>query len=75
MAHLITRPNIARADDIYQRLIEINNGLNETAALRVNARLILTLINHIGDPEVVFEALDLLRGGVDGSVDLAAARP
>jgi 3-(3-hydroxy-phenyl)propionate hydroxylase len=75
MAHLITRPNIARADDIYQRLIEMTEGLNETEALRVSARLILTLINHIGDSEVIFQALALARCASDGSVELATARP
>ena len=60
MAHLVTTPNVGRADDIYQRLVEMNEGLNEAEALRMSARLILTLINHIGDAGVVFEALDLV---------------
>lgn len=61
MAQLITEPNLVGADDIYQRLIEMNEGMNEAEALRVNARLILILINHIGDPEVVLRALALAR--------------
>ena len=62
MASLITRQNIAQADDIYQRLIDMNQDLSEEEWFRLSARLILVLINHIGDPQVVFEAIDLARG-------------
>ncbi len=59
MTALIVKPNIAQVDDVYQRLIELHAGRTEADSMRVNARLILILINHIGDPEAVFGAIDL----------------
>jgi hypothetical protein len=56
---LITTPNIRDVDTIYQRLIDAHEGRSESDSIRLNARLILTLINHIGDPEAVFEAITL----------------
>ena len=57
--NLITTPNIADADGMYQRLIELHQGRSEEDSMRVNARLILLLINHIGDREAVDEAMRL----------------
>ena len=57
MASLYIRPNVARADDIYAALIGIHEGRDETESMRINARLILLLINHIGDAEAVLEAI------------------
>ncbi len=56
---LITTANITDVDTIYQRLIDAHAGRSESDSMRLNARLILTLINHIGDPEAVLEAIDL----------------
>lgn len=68
MADLITRPNLANVDEIYQQLIELHQGRTEADSLRVNARLILTLVNHIGDAQVIREAIDVARssGSQDG---------
>jgi hypothetical protein len=49
--------NIGDADGIYERLIELHQGRSETESMRLNARLILLLINHIGDSEAVLEAI------------------
>lgn len=54
---LVITPNIADADGIYERLIALHHGRSEEDSMAVNARLILLLINHIGDPDVVDEAL------------------
>ena len=59
MSALNTRPNLADPDTIYQRLIQLHENLDEAQSLKVNARLILALINHIGDRDVVLEAIDL----------------
>lgn len=56
---LITVPNIADADGVYESLIALHEGRDEEESMRVNARLILLLINHIGDPETVKEAIRL----------------
>lgn len=55
---LNTEPNIACPDDFYQALIELHRGLTEEQSRQVNARLILLLANHIGDMDVLREAMD-----------------
>jgi hypothetical protein len=54
---LITTPNIDDADGIYARLIALHDGRSEDESMAINARLILLLINHIGDVAVVQEAI------------------
>lgn len=54
---LNTEPNIEAPDDFYQELIELHRGLTEEQSRQVNARLILLLANHIGDREVLAEAM------------------
>ena len=44
-------------DDFYEELIRMHNELSEEESARVNARLILLLANHIGDVEVLKEAM------------------
>lgn len=55
------KKNIARPDDFYQELIDMQRGLDEDAVQLMNAKLILLLANHIGDPEVLSEAMMLAR--------------
>ncbi|MGS1016509.1 DUF2783 domain-containing protein [Allosphingosinicella humi] len=59
MAKLVTTPNIARADDLYQALIDLHQGRSDEDSERVNARLILLLANHIGDEEAIREAIEI----------------
>lgn len=61
MSKLITEPNLPRHDDVYQWLIASHLGLDEGESLEALARLALLLINHIGDPDVAGEAIDLAR--------------
>ncbi|MGD9800103.1 MAG: DUF2783 domain-containing protein [Parvularculaceae bacterium] len=61
MARLNTEPNIADADGVYQKLIDAHQGLTEADSMALNARLILILINHVGDKAVVSEAIDIAR--------------
>ncbi len=63
-------------DDFYQALIDTHRGLGDDASRLVNARLILLLANHIGDLDVLHEALAAARRGVactEGSDDSGAA--
>lgn len=62
MGTLITTPNVARADDVYELLIEAHEGKTKPESDAFNARLILTLINHIGDAEVIAQALAVAEG-------------
>lgn len=58
---LVTKPNIRDADAAYAALIAAHRGLSEEESVAFNARLILVLMNQIGDEKVLREALDLAR--------------
>ena len=64
MAKLVTTPNIDRPDDFYAALLALHEGRGKEDSDAVNARLILLLANHIGDMDVLREALDA-AGNVD----------
>ena len=61
MATLITEPNLPVPDDFYQELTDLHRDLNDEQSRDVNARLILLLSNHIGDQEVLSEAMKIAR--------------
>ena len=72
MTPLNIEPNVALPDDFYEALIETHRDLDAAQSQRVNARLILLLANHVGDAEVIREALrtaarGVARTGGDGS--------
>ena len=56
---LILTPNIPDPDGFYQELTDAQRDLDETTANDMNARLVLILANHIGDRQVLREALAL----------------
>lgn len=73
--HLITTPNFRSAgraplhaytpgDDFIERLVAAHRGLGDEASRLLNARLVLLLANHIGDPAVLDEALAAARAGL-----------
>ena len=57
MADLILSPNIDGADDFYAELIAAHDGLERESSDALNARLVLILSNHIGDRNVLTQAL------------------
>lgn len=63
MGKLNTNPNVANADSVYQKLIDAHAGLSDADSIALNARLILLLVNHIGDREVVESAIELAKRG------------
>lgn len=58
---LITTPNLPDADAGYAALIAVHDGLSEAESHALNARLILILMNQIGDPVIIAAALRLAR--------------
>ena len=56
-------PAIARADDFYEALIDTHRDLTLEQSQVVNAKLILLLANHIGDLDVLRDALKRARDG------------
>ncbi len=57
MAKLNTKPNLPQADDAYQLIIDLHEGCSEQESHRRNAKLVLCLANHIGDLEVLSQAV------------------
>lgn len=57
MASLDTHPNLAAPDDVYEMLVDAHRGLTDAQSQRVNVRLVLLLANHVGDPQVIGEAI------------------
>ena len=64
MATLITESNHPAPDDFYERLIATHRGLSDEESALVNAKLILLLANHIGDSEVLAQAMAAARRGI-----------
>lgn len=60
---LNTKPNIPAADDFYQQLIDLHRDLGPEESTAVNAKLILLLANHIGDTDILSQAMKIARGG------------
>jgi hypothetical protein len=66
MATLNTDANIGKPDDFYEELIGLHRGLTEAQSALVNAKLILLLANHIGDPDVLHAAMAAARADIAG---------
>lgn len=71
MASLITAPNVSDADALYAELIACHDGLSDEQSQALNAALVLLLANHVGDMDVLREAIAEARRTVCG----AAAPP
>ncbi|HEY5310393.1 MAG TPA: DUF2783 domain-containing protein [Casimicrobiaceae bacterium] len=64
MIALNTRSNLAAPDEFYEELIGLHRELTEAQSALVNAKLILLLANHVGDPDVLREAMTAAREGI-----------
>jgi hypothetical protein len=58
---LSTRSNFAKPDDAFRMIVEAHRGLNEAQSADLDATLMLILANHVGDLEVLREAIELAR--------------
>ena len=58
---LIKSKNLPDQDSAYAKIIAAHKGLTEAESAALNARLILILVNHIGNEGVLAEALDLAK--------------
>jgi Protein of unknown function (DUF2783) len=50
--------NLAHPDDIYNAIVDAHKELTDEQCRTFDARLILLLVNHIGDEAVIQEALN-----------------
>jgi len=55
------QPNIVDADGFYQELVESQRELSDEQAEMLTTKLVLILANHVGDREVLREAIALAR--------------
>lgn len=58
---LSTSSNFAKPDDAFRAIVEAHRGLSEEQSADFDAALVLVLANHIGDIEVLREAITLAR--------------
>jgi hypothetical protein len=54
---LDTNPNFDQADNFYQKLIDLHDGKSDADSMKINAKLVLLLANHIGDERIIDEAM------------------
>jgi hypothetical protein len=65
---LSTSSNFAKPDDAFRMIVEAHRGLSDAQSADLDAALVLVLANHIGDLEVLSEAIELAkRRLMDGS--------
>ena len=73
MAHSIEPPaidtsaRIKQPDDMYQMLIDAHADLDDYGSMKLNAKLVLLLANHIGDIDILAQAIDLARASTSSA--------
>lgn len=58
---LSTRSNFERPDDAFRAVVEAHRGLSDEESADLDAALVLILANHIGDLEILGEAIALAK--------------
>jgi len=58
-------PNVPDPDGFYAAIIDAHSDLDDAQSAALNTRLVLLLANHIGDPDVVREAIAAARRSLD----------
>ena len=61
MTRLDLTPRLTDPDALFEGLVAAHRDLSPEASRRLDARLILLLANHIGDAEVLAEAIAAAR--------------
>jgi hypothetical protein len=61
MPKLVTASQFPNPDAAYVALVEARRGLSDAASAELDARLVLILANHIGDLDVLAEAIALAK--------------
>ena len=61
MSKLDTTVKLSRHDELYQKLLDLHEQRSEEESVRINARLILILMNQIGDDKIIEEAIELAQ--------------
>src|ERR1700756_1936726 len=58
---LLTSSNFAKPDDAFRAVVEAHRGLSDEQSADLDAALVLILANHIGDLDVLREAIALAK--------------
>ena len=58
---LSTSSNFAKPDDAFRAIVEAHRGLSDEQSADLDATLVLILANHIGDLDVLCEAIVLAK--------------
>jgi hypothetical protein len=58
---LSTTSNFADPDTAYRTILEAHRGLSDEASAALDTSLVLILANHIGDLDILREAIDLAK--------------
>jgi Protein of unknown function (DUF2783) len=58
---LSTSSNFSKPDDAFRAVVEAHRGLSDEQSADFDAALVLILANHIGDIDVLREAIALAR--------------
>ena len=58
---LSTRSNFEKPDDAFRAIVEAHRGLSGEASADLDAALVLILANHIGDLDILRQAIDLAK--------------
>lgn len=61
MTKLITQLQFSDPDAAYVTLVEARRGLSVEAAAELDTKVVLLLANHIGDADVLKEAIALAK--------------
>ena len=61
MSQLNIEPNLQNADEFYEALIDAHRDLTLEQSHLMNAKLVLLLANHIGDLDVLKNAMQRAR--------------
>ena len=61
MMVLSTSSNFAKPDDAFRAIVEAHRGLTDEESAELDAALVLILANHIGDLDVLREAIVLAQ--------------
>ena len=61
MGKLVTSSQFMNPDTAYVALVEARRGLDEQKAADLDTKLVLILANHIGDLDILIEAIALAK--------------
>lgn len=61
MTALSTGSNFSDPDAAYRQIVEAHRGLSDEQSAALDAALVLILANHVGDADVLAEAIALAK--------------